>query len=167
MRLYVVTIGEYDDYRIDKIFLDEEKAKKYVKYKNRYIEYDDKEATLEIYDTEDRDFNPVVDIWIRYSDAQKNWNDYLCTVESKTSLDKSINAFKIECYLRSYDKKLVLYMEQTLQIVIDDVEEFKDKYEKICRDLMTQIKNLYEIEGWTLEMINDWLREEYKDYSFS
>ena len=27
MRLYVVTIGEYDDYRIDKIFLDEEKAK--------------------------------------------------------------------------------------------------------------------------------------------
>jgi hypothetical protein len=167
MKIYVVTSGDYSDYHIDKVFIDEEKAKKYIECQNRYLEYNDK-SRLEEYDTEEKDFESVVEIWVSYEDKPKFkfTKKYMCTIESFTTIDKASEDFEISCRWDDWDKTLKLNMEQVLPININNIDEFKNKYQKICEDLMTQIKSLYEIESWTIDMINDWLKEKYKGYVF-
>lgn len=51
MKVYIVTRGEYSDYRIEKVFLDPEKAKAHAMMINSKYE----EAMVEVYDTFDDD----------------------------------------------------------------------------------------------------------------
>ena len=51
MKIYVVTAGEYSDYHICKLFLDKEKAEKYVAIYNEMNEYD--ECWLNEWETSD------------------------------------------------------------------------------------------------------------------
>lgn len=52
MKVYVVTAGEYSDYHICKIFLDKEKAEKYVAIENEINQYYD-ECWINEWETDD------------------------------------------------------------------------------------------------------------------
>jgi hypothetical protein len=45
-----------------------------------------------------------------------------------------------------------------------DEDEIKEKYKKVCHDLMAQIESLVEIEGWTEQMIDEWLGQNVDKY---
>jgi hypothetical protein len=165
MIIYVITSGDYSDYHIEKVFIDKEKAEKYVEYQNRYIKYD--ECRLEEYDTEEQQFEPVVNVSLHYYLNKPNlWEQYSCWIESKTTLEENIKDFEVTFRWDSYHKTFEFYMKQTLQIDIDNIETFKNKYKKVCEDLAMQIKSLMEIENWNEEMIQNWLKEKYKGYNF-
>lgn len=53
MKVYVVTAGEYSDYHICKIFLDKEKAEKYVALENEMNEYLYDNCWVDEWDTSD------------------------------------------------------------------------------------------------------------------
>lgn len=53
MKVYVVTAGEYSDYHICKIFLDKEKAEKYVALENEINEYLCDQCWVDEWDTSD------------------------------------------------------------------------------------------------------------------
>lgn len=51
MKVYVVTSGHYSDYSIERVFLDKDKANKFVKYRNGYDSW--KDFKIEEYDSFD------------------------------------------------------------------------------------------------------------------
>ena len=64
MKVYVVTAGEYSDYRIEEVFLDKKKAEIYVaaKYKDGW----GRDYTIEVYETKDDSVDVVDDqiVWM-------------------------------------------------------------------------------------------------------
>lgn len=152
MKVYIVVAGQYSDYHIERVFLDKEKAERYVElsqngYDSPYIK------TMETSDDYIIEKITYVDA---YYTKGKEYEDIDMDILVTNTVDSTEDNIKRnEFYLyptgtKELDISRVIYGEF-------DEDEIKEKYKRVCHDLMTQIESLVEIEGWTEQMIDEWL----------
>jgi hypothetical protein len=165
MKIYLVSSGEYSDYGIRKVFLNEENAQKYAK--NHSGEYDD-EYQVEEWDAVDSDESFTLQEFYYVSACYDVYEDG--DIVFKLDVDKTSSA-DIESELELNDTGYyeakgwtglysgyrkgynTLYIKR--QINGDGNEEkLKDKYLKVCQDTYAKIKYMLEVEGMTKEDVN-------------
>jgi hypothetical protein len=163
MKVYIVTRGEYSDYGISKVFLDKEKAKKYVELSQHHWDT----PRLEIYETyDDKIINKITYVDARYSKGNKNIEDEL-DVEIKTTnsiddTEETVNSVDFWHFRTSGEKEL------NIQRVLNneyDEETIIKKYEKACYDMMAKIESLIQLEDWTEEMVELWVKNNLENYT--
>jgi hypothetical protein len=161
MKVYVITSGEYSDYSIDRVFLDKEKAERYVKLSQG--EYDS--TRLEEYETDDdKLINKITYIRAAYSKG-RSYSDHMdVRIIDTNDLDNSEeNLNKNNFWFYSWSGGKDLTINRILNGEYNE-ELLKSKYTKVCYDLMSKIESLIEIEGWDEKMIQDWLEQNVDEY---
>ena len=148
MKVYIVTQGEYSAYRIEKVFLNKEKAEKYAKYKS--TDYD--ECFVEEYDTYDENLiakKHYIKCFLHYDIEILNdrveiiyrtYNNYAKYVTMKKEFNDLIIQRKPNSFCEAYN--IIKYFDE-------------DKY-----DMTTALKELekigYDIRSEFLEYIKDY-----------
>lgn len=141
-KVYVVTSGEYSDYIIDKVFIDESVAKNYVEFNNKYG--NSYEQYLEVYDlNEDKKFKEV-----NYVVASFEVNTKNNTFELEIDIEKTNNIDWDESISNTtvYQSKSRFINEVYICRLITDEnydEDFiKSKYKKVLYKLMDDVNYL-------------------------
>lgn len=162
MKVYVVTRGSYSDYGISKVFLDKKKAERYVKLSQHQWDT----PRIETYETHD---DSIIEK-ITYVDANyskgRDSDDVELNVDIKitNSLDETedgVTRTMFWYYKNSKDKEINIQ-----RVIHGDFEEelVINKYKKACIDMMTEIESLLELEGWTEEMVELWIKDNLDNY---
>jgi hypothetical protein len=162
MKVYVVTSGSYSDYSIKKIFLDKEKAE-------RYIDIKEKEGCLdinglEIYETSDDNLIELKKyIYVQFIIYSNGETQYIFEIINTNTLDNPcIDDYPyIYSYYHYIDwcNEYIINIHRPLTQENYDEEKLYNKYKKVCEDIWAMIKyNLS--EGWDEKMINKWLKEQ-------
>ncbi|MGG0308325.1 hypothetical protein ABEY43_07075 [Priestia megaterium] len=156
MKVFIVTSGSYSDYGIDRVFLDEEKAQRYVDLKNT----NNQNYRLEEYDTDDdKIIDEIPYVRVSYSKGSE-WEEDSLKVEIRkgNTLDdteKYLNYQNISIY-SSGEKEITI--ERVIKNM-DEEEAVINKYTKVAHDLMAEVESLIEIEEWTESMIRNWFND--------
>jgi hypothetical protein len=162
MKIYIVTSGEYSEYGIDRIFLDKEKAEKYVELSQNAWN----STRLEEWETsDDEQIDEITYIYAHYSKDCKYKSDSITVEIRKTnSLDDKEKAHnKNYFWFSDYSGEKRVLIERVLNDNYGE-EKLKSKYTKICYDLMAKIDSLLSIEGWNEKMIQEWLGQNIEEY---
>ena len=161
MKVYIVISGDCSGYSIERVFLDKAKAEKWAKYNNgRYYN----KTEVKEFDTYDENlFYAVTKVftWVsRFNGKIKNG----CFIEHMSSdevNEKPDIRYRVDPTAYEVDNELAM-----VSILSDNKlneEELEKKYTKICYDLLGQIDNLILNESWTVEMVNEWLKDKYNN----
>ena len=165
--VYIVTAGEYSDYRIEAVFLNEEKAEKYCSIKNRKSNYTN--YRIETYDTCDNDISFQNDR-ICYNDKTYQTDtyidyEYVCgsrepkiSVNNYTLDDEEREKSLCECFNCSCENHR-FYGRRIFTGVLDD--NVVNKYKKYCYDRMAYCKSLL-LEGFSGREITAFLKKGYR-----
>lgn len=151
MRVYIVTAGSYSDYHIKRVFAEEEKAKAYLRFCP--------DGEIEEYETDDKiEFVPFRVASMQYTIYYFGDVDFSLNTYWKNEQESSK---EIEEFAYYYDdpgryKRLCIR-----RVITSDKEDYEleEKYRRVCEDLMAQIQSLIETEGWTSEMVDEWLKD--------
>lgn len=175
MKTYVVTSGCYSDYHIDAVFTVKEKAEEYVKY-NAHNTYWN-EMRIEEYDTSDN-YSCDKYITVKYRLIISEGYGIKSTHENgqlKLSSCKELNfsLHDIDVYPTNVKQDLTylynsirgtfpteLTITRSYNEGLFTEEEAKNKVLKIGNDLCIMIKNLFELEGYALEDIADYINND-------
>jgi hypothetical protein len=162
MKVYIVSSGEYSDYSIDRIFLDKEKAVKYVELS----QHGWSSTRLEEWETsDDNQIEEITYVYAHYSKGCNYRADKVTVEVRKTNnLDTGENKPDANYFWYSdYSGEKRVLIERVLNGNYEE-EKIKKKYEKVCYDLMAKIDSLLTIEGWNEKMIQEWLGQNIEDY---
>lgn len=159
--LYVITRGEYSDYRIECIFEDKEKAENYVKYHQDSWE----DCRIEEYNLEDENYKLVTNGYYKVNGE---------IVIDKTGLIKD---------LRTWDKDCLTNTPETYSSLFDDgwsdnsgnwhlriirsfpefsvhcEEELEEKLVHILKDIAVQVASL-RVQGFDIDYVKQMLKKE-------
>ncbi len=155
-KVYIVTTGSYSDYRIRKVFIDEEKAKKYMKTVGEEDAYN--EPQIEEWDIE----NNVPQRFILFRSEmrikQNNEISFYMSHGKCNTFDDHIEGLNGNHYwYRQGYIQICIFRSMNIQEITLDIEKkYERKYKKVLTDIHTEIKALKEIEGWTNEMVKEW-----------
>lgn len=157
-KVYIITSGIHDDYSIDRVFLDKEKAEKYIE-----TSWD---KSIKVYDTDDdKEINEISYVEGEYI-KNSSVGDVKPVVWIEPSYTNTLDITIDEAKSNSFHK--YDYNKQTLtvkQVLIGnfDEEEIISKYEKLLYDLMAKIEGFMS-KGWTEEMVQEWLGQNIEEY---
>lgn len=141
-KVYIVTSGSYSDYGIRRVFLDGEKAHKYASYHNDY--------EVEEWDTYDNEIvTPIYWVDVAYRPGHFEFHLQKSSSDHWSKPNPDIGTFY-------YHEQRILRLERIVKSHSDDLST---KYERICQDLHAQIQSLITVEGWTEDMIDEWLKD--------
>lgn len=150
MKVYVVTSGSYSDYSINRVFLDKEKAEKYVDMCE--------DSEIEEYETDDdKEINEIKYVRIYYGVEPNQLPKYQFHLIKTNTLDKSEENIKHTSYFCYSSNRESLSICRIIKQLNYNEEDLKNKYEKVCQDLYAQIK-YQKSQGWDRDMINKWLK---------
>lgn len=142
-KVYIVSAGEYSDWRINKIFLNKEKAEAYHKICNDYDLND-----IEEYDTSDDEvITKITYCECSYQVIDSRYSDKRLSGDYKFEIKYGNTADNKEEYLNNtvfYDNKIIL--KRVLHGEFDE-DKVKDKYLKVCQDLSAFIRNEITVNG--------------------
>lgn len=169
-KVYIVTSGSYSDYGIRKVFLDEDKAEKYAKA------HSDNDAGVEEWDVSDDVVETMrvaliahISYTIDRAAAYREPVDFGVYFTRHNSIDDDMRGVKDDItYQESDFGGKTVYIERVVatdetvdlndEVLQRELEEkYESKYRKFSEDLMAQIQSLRQNEGWTEEMVNEWL----------
>jgi len=156
-KVYIVTSGCYSDYSIERVFLDKEKAEKYVSVSHR------NDMSVEEYD--------ITDLNVELENI-KNINEVIYRYNVKTGKEISISFnninnidFKVYTCVSEYHhiNELILGLYIKRQLRENETEEqATERIIKIAQDISAEIK--YELSnGATIDEINKMLEGKYND----
>lgn len=167
MKIYVVTSGSYSEYFIEKVYLSKENADKYcsIYAKNNSTEY-----RVEEYETSDDEIcygvTVIIIYYNQFVDGSTPEMEIYLKPESNQEVMKDKGFYRNEWApyepkpKSGYKHRLTLIRHTTNMDITE--EECLKKYSKVCEDLCTHIDNMVENEGWTVEMVNEYLNGEAK-----
>lgn len=147
MKIYVVTTGSYSDYSINSLFLDKEKALKYIELLSQ-IQYSDVND-LEEFETSDDivEFSRLEEVdhcgWVIKTNEIKHFYD---------------RKYIVSHQLPNYHLSKSRYDVKDFDSVGIDVPKGKytdEQIRKMCQDKYAEFKSLMDNESWTVEMINE------------
>ena len=133
MKVYIVTQGIYSDYRIEKVFLDPEKAKAHAMMINSKYE----DAIVEVYDTFDDDVVVNKDLKGKVMFCYKFW-------KSKNRNSSTWTWHLIDCKGIVVDEKEEDNSD-SIYVYLDSPDD--EKAWKIFHDKLAMRKALTELEG--------------------
>lgn len=161
-KAYIVTSGSYSDYTIERVFLDKEKAEKYIKLCDNAFD----EPVIEEYDTDD---NKIIDeiVYVEgrhYKNQKSSFKNKEMDVSIKrtNSLDDDPCEIKRNWFNKNYDGSYSLSIRRVLNGNFDE-EKIIKKYEKVLYDLMAQVEYLI-TTGWDVRMIQEWFNQKSDEY---
>lgn len=145
MKVYIITSGIYSDYRINRVFLDKNKANEYAEWLN------DDHVTVEEYDTSDNDYiNKQYHVRVTLK-WYKNKKEKLST-NSYRDCESDYNYNFYTNYGGNYGEELVL--TRTVNGENFDEHYWEDKLTKYAYDLKAQIEYL-KSEGFDEKSIQE------------
>lgn len=149
MKVYIATCGVYSSYRIQRVFLNKEKAEKYVS-----LQPCNADCMVEEYDITESEPEEVKYCTIQYTirdDTQPLYEFKICTTSNMDINMERINSTQYW----STNSRLWLLREISQKNY--DEEKLYNKYLKVCQDLYAQIK-YHQSMGWDDKMIREWLK---------
>jgi hypothetical protein len=169
MKIYVITSGCYSDYCIEKIFTNKYKAEEYVQIASKSNDYLNSVSEWETSDFDSIQEYQYVDITLkRYLNG--NEIDFDFEINIGNTLDNP-NIDNTKYYYNNGIEWITITRKIDIKCDPDfvydnstDYDEYEkemyknefsliNKYRKVCRDILTEIKSLRENEGWTDKMI--------------
>ena len=148
MKVYIVTAGEYSDYRIEKVFTNKTKAEEFAKWC-----YDSN--GVDEWDTEDEiNVEKYYKICVQYrvyDDGKHEGPNVI--VYNCTNVDRSSNYTYLTDYHRYNGNYIVLTMGRFIKAGKHDVDFYKQKYTKVAYDTMAMIKQLA-ADGYSYSQID-------------
>jgi len=140
VKIFIVTIGDYSDYHIEKVFTDKVKADKYGELMEGKVE------EFDTSDTEDFEEYNIITCWYYFKDKEFS-SRFSTTIDEKKNLHRNV-------YNCNPNGKRSIYIQR----IYKDSEghNILDKTKKICEDYAAQIESLIQNESWTPEMIKEW-----------
>jgi outer membrane protein OmpA-like peptidoglycan-associated protein len=161
MKVYIVVAGQYSDYHIERVFLDKEKADRYVELSQTMYNYDSPYIkTMETSDDYIIEKITYVDV---YYTKGKDYEDIDVDILNTNTIDSTEDSLKRNEFYSYPSGTKELDISRVIYGDFDE-DEIKEKYKKVCQDLMSQIDSLIEIEGWTETMIDEWLGQNVDKY---
>lgn len=162
-KVYIVTSGSYSDYEIRRTFKSEKIAEKYARaiYDGRVEEFQLEDELTE------KELEGHEDYYILHVSYQNEHRQKIYIHSEAKNTFQNTNKEKPKTQAYYYYSK-GRHDQVNLQKVLDkevnlDNPKVKEKYSKIITDLFMQITNLRKNEGWNVEMINEWLKNEYSN----
>ncbi len=175
MKVYMVIEQSYPGYYIRRVFLDKDKAEQYAKIADRHpdtLSASQGKVVLEEQTISDFDKIEIKQFFkCRYMEIKKpnkKASAHFCGEvwiinDLDDDVSQKIDYAQYKC-ARCGTWENIITRTLKLQPVITqpdyNEEELDNKYRKICRDLMTLIKQ-HESRGWTEKMINEWLNRQH------
>lgn len=152
MKIYIVTAGQYSDYRIEKIFTDKTKAEEFAKWF-----YDSN--GVEEWDTEDEfEVEKYYSICVQYKICDNcSCETPIVCVSNCTNNNHTPNITYLADYHTYGLDYIVLNISRTVKANNDNETFYKEKYTKVAYDTMAMIKQLH-VEGYSYNQINEMLR---------
>ncbi|ADO59834.1 hypothetical protein [Paenibacillus polymyxa] len=155
-KVYIVTSGSHSDYRIHRVFFDEELANTYAK-----SVYDSQVEEWKIDDTVDLKLFKTVTA--TYIISPSGWDSFNVDISMHNQLDSDKDQIEQSIY---FDDKTSStnpreFLEITRIVPLDALDdEVERRYELLCKELRTKIQELMSTEGWTDEMVDEWLEKQ-------
>ncbi|MBY3621238.1 hypothetical protein HGO21_16935 [Acinetobacter sp. CUI P1] len=153
--VYIVTSGSYSEYRIKRVFLDENKAKMY-KETIRDSQIEEWEAD----DNKELDLFRTVTVTLEYT--KEGFRRIEKHLETFTVLDTDKDGTENSIYFNALTSMVNPreYLSIT-RIIPNDSEnkEIEQRYERVIDDLYAQIHSLIDVEGWSSDMVVEWLAD--------
>jgi hypothetical protein len=164
MKIYLVSSGEYSDYGIRKIFLNEENALKYANTHNRKYE----DYQVEEWDAVDSEENFILQefkyVTVYYNVYEDGEIEFKLEVNKTSSADieneldlNDTYYYETKGWTGSYSgyKKgyNTVYLKRQISGDVNE-EKLKDKYLKVCQDTYAKIKYMLDVDGLTKEDVN-------------
>lgn len=143
-KIYIVTSGEYSDYHINAVFKDENKAKAYCECHE--------DCEIEEYGFNDDNIYTPFNV-VRIQCSYRNW-----WMASRPSFSFKIRAEEDETYMRENKSYVQMYGSNIDLIIIRRLPEkynedfIREKYTKVCHDIMSEIKYMLEESGYSTTM---------------
>ena len=144
MKIYIVTSGIYSAYRINRVFLDKNKANEYAEWLN------DDNVTVEEYDTSDDD---VIDKQYKIR-VDLKWYPNKKEELNARSWKNCESDYNYNCYDNYNDIWEKLIVVRTVNADNYDEQYWKDKLTKYAYDLKAQIEYL-KSEGFDEKAIKE------------
>jgi hypothetical protein len=139
-KIYVVTSGEYSDYRIDTVFESKQKAEEFVESKRRNHGYDD--YNIENYVIADSVENYKLEDYKVITAVSR---DYFSCTEYTNSTGEEPKEDAIETRYFAYGPYGSEIGIRITRIKTNGMDE--EKARKICAELLTKIKYAVEVDG--------------------
>ncbi|MCP1159353.1 hypothetical protein [Bacillus infantis] len=161
MKVFLIVSGEYSDFGINRVFLDREKAEKYIEVASNF----DTPRILTMETSDDLLIEKIAYVRATYSKGNK-WNPDVAEVEidiTNNLDDKESDINENSFWSSTYTEHKELQIVRVLHGEYDE-EKVKEKYTKVCHDLMAKIESLLLLEEWTEEMVNEWLDQHVEKY---
>ena len=153
MKVYIVTSGEHNDYSIEKVFLDKEKAEEYKRLTNNSWGSEEKE--IEEWEVSDDkieigkyEIKKFINVTYRL-DENKDDEEFSVRIMQ----DNTLNSPDINDYPYNYSEYCYYDWSNVHEVAIhrlynnENIDKLKEKYLKICRDYVTKIKHIHDVEG--------------------
>lgn len=156
LKAYVVTSGSYSDYTIERVFLNKEKAERYVKLCDNNLN----KPNIEEYDIDD---NQKIDEIVYVEGYYCKGGEMEVLIKKTNSLDDNPQELKRSWFDKLYNGSCHLTIRRTLSNNSFNEEKVIEKYEKVLYDLMNQVEYLMST-GWNEEMIKEWLNKKQDEY---
>ena len=168
MKVYVVTSGMYSDYSIVAVFTVKEKAEAFVKYNNHSWDG----LYIEEYDTDDDNYScdgyitckcefTISTCWcesIKKTKASKKLDFKLYDTDVYPTAKKEEDTLLDYYYNAAFFAKLII--KRSYKDGLFTEEEVKNKVLKIGHDLCASINSLYELEGYSMQDIAEYINGE-------
>jgi hypothetical protein len=167
MEIYLVSQGEYSDYRIRETFLDKSIAEKYAAKIDGIVETFETadEKILTAMKNQRKYYELRVDLTEKYDlSGRKEPIIKIYSFERDTLIDEPRCAgYGERTFYKEFGERSLFIPFISKKRLNPKNESVQEKYRKIIKDKFMHIQSLRSNEGWTVDMVNDWLREEYKN----
>ena len=145
MKVYIVTIGEYSDYRIEEVFLTKEKAELYINAHKNDAHYYDDDYNIEEYNTFDDKIYEEKDkkiVTLKYDCSYDSGVHYNVEIMDLALIDeKNITVEDICIHTDYLDCRKIESLNFT-KIVDSNRVKTEEQYEKILQDIVAEAKNM-------------------------
>ena len=158
MKVFVVTSGYHDDYHIERVFLEEEKAERYAELKNTCKR---DEYRVEEFDTDDDKVINEIPYIRLYKIKDSSWEKdslkiNICKGNTLDDTEKSLN--KQYLWLtKSEEKQMMTERVLPFDYIESDVI---NKYTKAVNEIMSKVDSLLTSDEWSQERVTEWFEKE-------
>ena len=150
---YVVTQGSFSDYSIVKVFLDKEKAERFVDIYSRGS-YDD--PRIEEHEIEERDTTSLYQVYFEWYPARNAFN-FQIREYADIAVGFNPQSFN-EIFMNGFPTFDSLVNLQRVFHTPPDKEKLEKRLQKAAQDIWAQMQEKTQVEGLTIDQVNQWLK---------
>lgn len=157
MKIYIVTAGEYSDYRIEKVFTDKDKAEEFAKWCYDSNGVDEWETENEL------DVEKYYRICVQYKLYDNGRTEEpIVAVYNCTNDNHAANYTYLTDYHRYSGNYISLTIGRFVKANNHDADFYRQKYTKVAYDTMAMIKQLA-VDGYSYNQIDEMLKNDVNE----